>query len=1117
MCHETPSSIAPRVVALLRDESVAWTGNEILNRISDGEVPCEPHFDATVRQMVRDRMLTSDSDVFAPTLTSTTRCRLAYVLTDLGKMSTTTMQAIPPAVKAKTPTLVQAPPPPPAPPPLPVAPALPSPAARLEAIGRLRDERARIEREWFGRFGADCFRNGPATFVKALFQQARVRGMLPRMRDAIERAQGRRIDDFERHCENLLLVNERDGTIPVMVLDAGVKLDVMSYVTLDLDRAEREVREGQEGNPANARELLAFLKSIVDDPVLRSAPETKPPVATPTKSPMVMLHTGTTKVTREPSDDPLVGTNFGAYRILGAIGRGGMGAVYEGIDETLERRVAIKVLHAQFADNREYQDRFLREARNAANAKLDHPNITQVYAAGRQGAYLWLAMQLVRGRTLARVIEERKTMPADEALRIVRQTAEGLAIAHAAGMIHRDIKPDNLMIDEGGRVKIMDFGLMRSVDVMKDGLTQEGLFVGTLEYASPEQCQDKDLDARTDLYSLGVVLYQLLSGNRPYEARTAYGYLSMIPDPQQPPAPLRKHLADVSPSVEALVHKLIAKRPEERFATAKELIEAIDFILGSAIRVSAVSRRPESAPPPARTSVAATLVAWSVALAAGIVAAILFWPKDPPPVDPPKQTVIAPAKKDPVPDPVRPKPPDPDPAVVIPRPVVVSPAPPSAPKDPRLALLVEHAPDAAELDLLEQLLALSRGTLAARSGYAFEAAAEKILEFRRSRSLPPWVELFAQTEAERMQAATAAFQARPFFDGKEERLLKLRDGRSLRGRVVSEAAGRIAVESADGGREEVALAKVDPSTFPAARGRKLEAVLVRSAAGDAAGALPLLSGLDEVDRRRLAPILLDQAIEETLLSGDLKAVASYEIPAEPLLRKRLAAVAAEKEAAGLFLRLDEEGSLKKLLTTHAETRAGARAVRETFETFDKSIPADEKFELVGAAAWGTWDVDTRDAPAGSVVFDKAKNIYVLSASSAKEQVRLLKKLKGAERGYRLRWSFGPGTSDTAAFMVAISFSRWFEAGPRSVALFRADKEGTEEKISTVRKVDLSERLSAGVVHVFPRASLVLVYLNGRLLFALPEKEYALGGGLQLGMSGGSITLESLRVLDRARD
>jgi hypothetical protein len=905
MCHETPESIVPRIIALLRDETIPWTGNEILGRIAADDVPCEPHFDAAIRQMVRDGKLTSDSDVFVATLTSTTRCRLAYVLTDAAR-APSLIQPLPPAgPPSKPPTVAAAPAPPPPPPPAPIVPALPSPAARLEAIGRIRDERAKIERDWFDRHGADCFRSGSSNFTKALFQQVRVRGMLPRLRDALEKAQGRRIDDFERHVENLLLVNDRDGTIPVMVLDAGVKLDVMSYVALDLDRCENDIREGRDGNPANARELLAFLRTTIDHPSLRAAPPsfapspggapegkpTPPPMPLPpaptkrpeTKPKLEILHTGTTKVAKPSPDDPLVGKTFGSYKIVGVIGRGGMGAVYEGYDETLDRRVALKVLHAQFAGNREYQDRFLREARNAANARLDHPNITQIYAAGREGDHPWLAMQLVRGRTLSKVLAERKTLPSDEALRIARQTAEGLSVAHAAGMVHRDIKPDNLMIDEGGRVKIMDFGLMRSVDVQKDGLTAEGLFVGTLEYASPEQCRDKPLDARTDLYSLGVVLYELLSGKRPYQSKTAFGYLTMISDPQQPPAPLRSHVPEVPPAIEALVHKLLSKRPEDRFASAEELVQAIDAFLGSAMRMSAVP-----APAPAPTGgVLVYVVGGAIALAAVLAGAIVFWPKDSKPADPPPKLAEPPAKK----DPERPAPP---------------PAVPS--------------PDAAE-----------------------------------------------------------------------------------------------------------------------------------------------------------------------------------------------------KEADDLYRRLNEEGSLKRLLTSYASTRAGAQAARETLEAFDKSFPADEKFELVGEAAWTTWDVDTRDAPGGTVVFDKAKNVYVLSAASAKEQVRLLKKLKGAERGYRLRWKFAGGASDAWSFMVAISFTRWFETGPKGVTLFRADKEGGREKISTVRTIELQERPAGGVLHVFPRASLILVYLDGRLLFALTEKEYALGGGLQLGMSGGSVALESLRVLDRARD
>jgi serine/threonine protein kinase len=1131
MCHQTAASIAPRIVALLTGETIPWTGNEILGRIVSGDFPCEAHFDEAIRQLVRERKITSESDVFAPTLTSTTRCRLAYILAPETKAPSIVQP--PPGVEKPRPAVIVPPPPPPAPPA--AAPALPSPAARLEAIGRLRDEKARAEREWFGRFGADCFRNGSAGFVKTLFAQARIHGILPRLRDALERSQNRRFDDFDRHCENLLLINDRDGTIPAVMINAGVKLDLMYYVALDLARAERDVQEGKEGNPSNAREILAFLKEAFDQPSLgRTSAETPAPDPRIGDRP---VHSGSTAIMtpvlrgpapepKAPPADPLIGSTFGPYKIVTTVGRGGMGAVYEGLDETLDRRVALKVLHPQFADNREYQDRFLREARNAANAKLDHPNITQIYAAGRQGAHLWLAMQFVRGRTLSKILEERKKLPSDEALGIVRQTAEGLAAAHSAQMIHRDIKPDNLMIDESGRVKIMDFGLMRSTDVKKDGLTQDGLFVGTLEYASPEQCQDKVLDARTDLYSLGVVLYQLLSGARPYTARTAFGYLSMVPDPGQPPVPLRQQNPEVPAAVESLVHRMISKKPEDRFGSAQEVILAIDGVLSAPRRVEPADRPPN----PAAKKAIVSLIGWSIALAAVIAAAFILWPSKPNPAAPPvskSPPVVELPRKDPEPPVVRePKPvpvQPPEPKSAEPKPPVFQPPPPVAPRDPRLALLTDHRPDAKELDLLEQLLVLSRATLAARSGYAFEEAADKIFGFSRAPSLTAWVALFAEAEGERIQAATRAFQVRPLLEGKDERVLELRDGRSLRGRVAGEIGGRLTVESADGGREGVLLAIVSPTTFPVARGAKLEAVRVRSAAGDATGALPLLDGLEEFQRLLLAPLLLDQAIEELLCRNDPKAIAVFEPPAahrgvaDALLKARMKSLALEKEAAATYLRLEEEGSLKNLLTAQQATRAGSRAARETLEAFEKSLPEDEKFELVSPGAWGTWDADARDATNGTVVFDKVKNVYVLTAASTKEQVRLLKKLKGSERGYRIRWSFGPGGSDAAAFMVALSFTRWFEVGSRGVSLFRVDKEGAEEKVSTARKVELPDRLARGVLHVLPRAALVLVYLNGRLLFSLPEKDYALGGGLQLGMSGGSITLESIRVLDRTRD
>ncbi|HEV3027411.1 MAG TPA: protein kinase, partial [Planctomycetota bacterium] len=1007
MCQELPASIAPRIVAVLAGESMPWTGNEILGRIASDDSPCELHFDEALRQLLRERIVTSDSDPWASNLTSTTRCRLAYTLTPEARQASLA-RPIPAPAPAPAPTTPK-PDPIAAPPPTPVRPALPSPAVRLEVIGRLREEKVRVEADWKSRFGADCFRSGPPGFIKALFLKARVQGMVPRFRDALERARGKAAADFERHSDNLLQLDDRDGTIPEHVLDAGVKLDPTHYVALDLDRAERDVREGRDGNPANAREILAFLKNCVDDASL----DRFRPGAAPGAAPAAGLSARAAR-----SSDPLIGSVFGSYKVVSRIGEGGMGAVYQGLDEALDRPVALKVLHSHFADNREYQERFLREARNAANATLDHPNITQVYAAGRQGPHLWMAMQLVRGRTLGKLLQERVKLPPAEALNIVRQVAEGLSAAHAARMIHRDIKPDNLMIDESGRVKIMDFGLMRSVDVKKDGLTQDGLFVGTLEYASPEQCQEGPLDARTDLYSLGVVLYELLSGARPYRSRTALDYLSVIPDPRQPPAPLRQQNPDLPAALETLVHRLISKRPEDRPASAKDLIAEIDQVLVELER--SISKKAD--PAPARGA-AFSIVGWSLALAACLAAALWLWPK---PEKPPASQAARP-----------------DPGV------------PPAGGDlvDRSRLLATHAPDERELMALEQMLGLSRASLGSRSSYGFDEAVNRLIAFRRENTFSPWLTLFVDAEIDRFQAAQKVFQVRPLFDPKEETQIELRDGRKVRGRVVGEESGRLIVETKESGREAVPLSQVAPSTFSETRDRTLRAIQIGSSAGDATGALPRLDGLEDVPRRILQPLLLDQSIEELLRTGDIAKITAFRIPApyravaETVLKPRLKNLAQETDAGAIYSHLEEDGALERLLTTYSATRAGTRAAADALSGFEKSLPVGEEFELVSAVAWGTWNVDRRDAPGGSIVLDKPRNVYGMSTPSAKEQVRLLQKLRGAQKGYRIRWSFGSGSSDAPAFMVALSLTRWLQLEPKGLILYRVDKAGGEERVT----------------------------------------------------------------------
>ena len=211
----------------------------------------------------------------------------------------------------------------------------------------------------------------------------------------------------------------------------------------------------------------------------------------------------------------LIGRKVGEYQVVRELGRGGMGVVYLAHDAALQRDVAIKVLQPDLASDPEFEARFIREARTSA--KIEHPNVVPVYTAGRDGDLLYMAMAFVKGRTLDALLKARGKLPVTEAVDIIRQAARGLGAAHAASLVHRDIKPHNIMIDDAGRVKIMDFGLMRSWSD-RDAITATGVFSGTPQYASPEQCESGTLDGRSDLYSLGAVFYELLTGKRPTRA-----------------------------------------------------------------------------------------------------------------------------------------------------------------------------------------------------------------------------------------------------------------------------------------------------------------------------------------------------------------------------------------------------------------------------------------------------------------------------------------------------------------------------------------------------------------------------------------------------------------------
>jgi hypothetical protein len=268
----------------------------------------------------------------------------------------------------------------------------------------------------------------------------------------------------------------------------------------------------------------------------------------------------------EPSAKPDSLGRLGHYEVLEVVGEGGMGVVLRAFDEKLRRVVAIKVLAPILARHSGARQRFVREARAAAAVSHDH--VIAVYAVEESGPVPYLVMQFVNGRTLKQKLELTGPLPLKESLRIGLQLAEGLAAAHRQGLIHRDIKPANILLENGvERVKITDFGLARAAD--DASLTQSGVVAGTPAYMSPEQANGSHVDYKSDLFSLGSVLYTLCAGHSPFRADSSVAILKQVCD--ETPRPLREINPGVPAWLEALIAKLMAKEPSQRFTSASEV------------------------------------------------------------------------------------------------------------------------------------------------------------------------------------------------------------------------------------------------------------------------------------------------------------------------------------------------------------------------------------------------------------------------------------------------------------------------------------------------------------------------------------------------------------------
>src|SRR5262250_290605 len=272
---------------------------------------------------------------------------------------------------------------------------------------------------------------------------------------------------------------------------------------------------------------------------------------------------------------PLVsGTKLGPYEIHSPLGAGGMGEVYRAKDTRLERTVAIKILPAQVSNDPVRKQRFEREAKTISN--LNHPHICVLHDIGSQDGVDYLVMECVEGETLAKRLEK-GPLPLEQVLKLVAQVADALDKAHRAGIVHRDLKPGNVMLTASG-AKLVDFGLAKPVAAPVSGMTltattpvtQEGTIVGTYQYMSPEQVEGKEVDGRSDIFSLGAVLYEMVTGKKAFEGKSQLSVASAILEKDPEPITTTKPLTP--PALDHAIGRCLAKDREERWQTARDLM-----------------------------------------------------------------------------------------------------------------------------------------------------------------------------------------------------------------------------------------------------------------------------------------------------------------------------------------------------------------------------------------------------------------------------------------------------------------------------------------------------------------------------------------------------------------
>src|SRR4051795_4687751 len=270
----------------------------------------------------------------------------------------------------------------------------------------------------------------------------------------------------------------------------------------------------------------------------------------------------------------MIGTVLsGRYRLESKLGSGGMSTVYLARDQTLDRQVAVKVMHREMSEQADQLERFRQEARSVA--KFSHPNVVSVIDAGEDGGHPYIVFEYIEGETLKQRIGRNGALDPQEAIAYAIEIGRGLSVAHARKMVHRDIKPQNILIDAEGRAKLTDFGISRQLE--QDGMTATGRVLGTTDYVAPEQAMGHPVDQRSDLYSLGVLLYEMLVGQVPFSADSQVGVAMKHVNEELPDVQQRR--PEVSAATALVVERSTTKDPEKRYREVGEMIDDLSTAL----------------------------------------------------------------------------------------------------------------------------------------------------------------------------------------------------------------------------------------------------------------------------------------------------------------------------------------------------------------------------------------------------------------------------------------------------------------------------------------------------------------------------------------------------------